>query len=213
MDLTRPFRTAIGRKNTEAVTGMLLLLFCVEHLAGNLLLLWPDPAPYHWYTESLGRSIIVRILEVGLFALFIVHIGLGWRMRLHQREIRKKNPRLPRPKDLATRSIGLTGIVILVFLVVHLVRFFVPNRLVREGAFDLYAEAHAAFGSVWYTLFYVLAMAALAFHLRHGIRSAIVSFRRVPPHVIPRLRAIGGWVAVIVPIGLAYIAVHILVMR
>ncbi len=201
----------MGRKNTEAVTGMLLLLFCVEHLAGNLLLLWPDPAPYHCYTESLGRSIIVRILEVALFALFVVHIGLGLRMRLHQRELRRKNPRIPKPKDLATRTIGLTGTVILIFLAVHLVRFFVPNRVVREGAFDLYAEAHLAFASAWYTTFYAVSMAALGFHLRHGIKSAIVSFKRVPAGLIPRLRTIGGWVAIVVPFGLAYIALHIYV--
>ncbi|MCX6141375.1 MAG: hypothetical protein NTX15_11220 [Candidatus Kapabacteria bacterium] len=209
MKLFRPFTTTAGRKNIEAVTGALLLLFCVEHLAANLFLLLNDPAPYRWYTESMGRSVFVRVLEVGLFGLFILHIGLGWAMRKRQREIRKMNPRIPKARDFATRTVGLTGVVILIFLVVHLVRFFLPNKVVRPEAFDLYNEAHQAFSSVWYTLLYVFAMAALAFHLRHGIASAIVSFKRVPPTLIPRLRVVGGWLAIIVPAGLAYIAVHI----
>lgn len=209
MKLLRSFSTTTGRKNIEAVTGALLLLFCVEHLAANLLLLLNDPAPYRWYTESMGRSSLIRLMEVGLFGLFIVHIGLGWRMRLRQREIRKMSPRLPKVKNFATRTVGLTGVVILIFLVVHLVRFFLPNKVVRPEVFDLYNEAHQAFSSFWYTLFYVFAMAALAFHLRHGIASAIVSFRRIPPMLIPRIRVVGGWLAIIVPAGLAYIAIHI----
>ncbi|MBP6510844.1 MAG: hypothetical protein KA339_09815 [Candidatus Kapabacteria bacterium] len=209
----RPFFTPMGRKNTEAVTGTLLLLFCVEHLAANLFLLWPDPAPYQWYTESLGRSLLIRIMEVGLFALFIVHIGLGMKMRLHQRRVRMMNPRIPKVTNFASRTVGYTGIVILIFLVIHLARFFVPNRITRPTTFDLYEQAHIAFANIWYMLFYVVSMAALGFHLRHGIKSAIFSFKRLPPSSIPQLRRVGGWLAIIIPAGLAYIAVHIFITQ
>lgn len=212
-NLLRPFTTPMGRKNTEAVTGTLLLFFCAEHLAANLFLLWPDPTPYQWYTESLGRSLLIRIMEVGLFALFFIHIGLGMKMRLHQRRIRKMNPRIPKVTNFATRTVGYTGIVILIFLVIHLARFFVPNRITRPETFDLYAQAHIAFADVWYMLFYVASMAALGFHLRHGIKSALFSFKRLPPSLIPKLRTVGGWMAIIIPAGLAYIAIHIYITQ
>ncbi len=51
------FTTPFGRKNLEASTGALLLLFMVEHLLANVMLLWNDSAPYRWYTETLGRAI------------------------------------------------------------------------------------------------------------------------------------------------------------
>ena len=101
----------------------------VEHFLANLMLLWDDPAPYHWYTETLGHSVFVRGLEVALFALFLLHIGIGIVMRVQHQRMLRNNPRAPRPKDFATKYVGYTGAFILIFLVVHLLKFFVPNRV------------------------------------------------------------------------------------
>lgn len=213
MRFLKYFTTVVGRKNTEAVTGMVLLLFCVEHLAGNSLLLLPNPSAFRWYTDTLGHSILVRVLEVAIFILFAIHIGLGIRMRLHRRKVLKRVKSKPISPSIATRTVGWTGTVILIFLVIHLARFFVPNRIVVDEQYDLYSDAWSAFASPWYTLFYVLAMIALGFHLKHGIKSSIVSFKRVPPSLIPRLRIAAVWMAVIVPAGLGYIAAHIYLVQ
>lgn len=204
--------TAYGRKNTEALSGTLLLAFMVEHFLANLLLLLDDPAPYQWYTETLGRAIVVRGLEVGLFALFLIHIGIGLHMRLQHRRLLRRHPEAPRPKDLSTRFVGWTGVIILVFLVVHLWRFFVPNRVQGLPDFDLYEQAHLAFSNVWYVLLYVVSMVALASHLRHGIRSALFSFKFLPKPLLPRIRNILSWIGFGTALGLAYIAVHIYVV-
>lgn len=209
MNFARYLTTPVGRKNTEAITGLLLLLFCVEHLAANTMLLLDDPSPYRWYTAVMGRSLIVRGMEVALAVLFVVHIGLGLTMRLHQRRMRRKNPRIPKARSWSTRTVGMTGVVILIFLVVHLQRFAMPNRVLGEMHFDLYSQAHLAFSNPWYTSFYVFSMAALGFHLHHGVRSAVVSFKRIPPAFIPRVRSLAVWTAMIVTVGLAYIAIHI----
>ena len=66
-----------SRKMIEASTGMLLLVFCVEHVLGNSMLLLSDPEPYRWYTETMGRALLIRIAEVVLFGLFAVHISTG----------------------------------------------------------------------------------------------------------------------------------------
>ena len=203
--------TPLGRKNIEAASGALLLLFMIEHFAANLLLLLNDPAPYRWYTETMGRSLLVRGLEVGLFALFVVHIAIGLWMRAHHRRLLRKNPRLPRPGTFATKYVGFTGVVILIFLVVHLLRFFVPNRLQSIPGHDLYTEARVAFSSAWYTAFYVFAMMALALHLKHGVRSALFSFKILPPRYVPRMRVLLSWTGFIVSAGLAYIAVHLFI--
>ena len=183
-------RTATGRKNLEAASGTVLLLFLVEHLVGNSMLLLSDPEPYRWYTSTLGRSIVVRILEIGLFLLFATHIGIGLMMRLHHMRLVKKKPNYPKPKSISTRFVGYTGAVILVFMVVHLWRFFLPHRVLNEANFDLYTQAHIAFSSVWYTLFYVASMIALASHLKHGIVSAVFSMKFVPRTAIPKLKKV-----------------------
>lgn len=206
------FTTPFGRKNLEASTGALLLLFMVEHLVANVMLLWNDSAPYRWYTETLGRAIVVRGMEIGLFLLFAVHIGVGLVMRLYHRKLQRKHPNLPRPKSLSSRFVGWTGTAILLFLVIHLWRFFWPNRVVGVDGFDLYAEARSAFSSVWYTTFYVICMVALASHLHHGIKSALFSFKFIPPKHVPLARKIGAGVGVGTSLGLAYIAVHLYVI-
>ncbi|CAN5525766.1 succinate dehydrogenase cytochrome b subunit [soil metagenome] len=205
------FTSAVGRKNAEATTGILLLVFLVEHMVGNLLLLLTDPAPYQWYTATLGHSILVRVLEVALFALFIGHIVIGYKIRFHHKQILKQKSHLRAPKNLFTRYVSYTGLAILLFMVVHLWRFFVPNRIMMVDSINLYAEAQMAFSSVWYTAFYVIAMAMLSFHLVHGIRNAVVSFKRIPKRWIPRLRKGSVYVAVIVPAVLSYIVLHVFV--
>jgi len=205
------FTSAVGRKNAEATTGTLLLVFLVEHMVGNLLLLSTDPAPYQWYTATLGHSIFVRILEIALFALFLGHIVIGYMIRFHHRRIMRQKSHLREPKNVFTRYVSYTGLAILIFMVVHLWRFFVPNRITMVDSIDLYAEATAAFSNVWYTLFYGVAMAMLSFHLVHGIRNAVVSFKRIPKRWIPRLRRVSVWVAVIVPAVLTYTVVHVYV--
>ncbi|MBI2794002.1 MAG: hypothetical protein HYX66_05035 [Ignavibacteria bacterium] len=206
-------RTPLGRKNLEALTGALLLLFLVEHLIGNALLLLSNPEPYRWYTASLGTSIFVRVLEGALFALFITHIVVGLVMRLHHRQIQRRNPNLPKPKYFSTRFVGYTGVVILIFLIIHLLRFFIPNRILETKGFDLYTEAHSAFASLPYTAFYTLSMLALASHLRHGIRSSLFSFRFIPRQNIARIKTIASWTGVIVPLGLAGIALWLYVVE
>lgn len=206
------FTTPFGRKNLEASTGALLLLFMVEHLLANVMLLWNDPAPYRWYTETLGRAILVRGMEIGLFLLFAVHIGIGLIMRLYHRKLQRKHPNLPKPKSISTRLVGWTGTAILLFLVIHLWRFFWPNRVLGLTDFDLYAEARMGFSSVWYTLFYVASMLALASHLQHGIKSALFNFKFIPPKRVPLARKIGAAVGVGTSLGLAYIAIHLYVV-
>ncbi len=206
--------TVRGRKMVEASTGTLLLAFCVEHVLGNSLLLLSDPAPYRWFTETMGHALAIRIAEVALFALFALHIGLGLYMRRqHQRFLRQHPAKRPQ-QTISTRLVGWTGMVILIFLVVHLDRFFIPNRFAANGAAaDLYTMAHEAFASPWYTLFYVVCMVALASHLHHGIRSAFFSFRFIPPHMVPRVRNSVSRVGLVTPLALAYIAVHIYVVQ
>lgn len=205
-------KTPIGRKNLEALSGTLLLLFLIEHLIGNSLLLLSDPGPYNWYTATLGSSWLTRILELALLIVFVTHISVGMVMRAHHRRIQLRNPNLPKPKKLSTRFIGYTGIIILIFLIIHLIRFFVPNRIMSTEGFDLFTEAHIAFSSLLYTMFYVISMIALASHLHHGIGSAMFSFKLIPRKQVPTIRTIGSWIGLVAPLLLGYIAVHLYII-
>lgn len=211
MGFLNTLSTVRGRKNLEAVTGMLLLVFCVEHLLANSMLLLSNPEPYRWYTTQLGRAVATRCAEVLLFGLFITHIGMGLFMRYNHMKLLRRVPFIPKPASFSTRYVGWTGFAILVFLAVHLVTFFVPNRIQHIAGFDLYTQAHETFANPWYVLFYVLSMLALSSHLSHGIKSAVVSFKAIPPRKLPRIRKITGIVALVTPLALGYVAIHLLV--
>ncbi len=202
-------RTTLGRKNIEALSGVLLLLFCFEHLIGNSLLLLPDVEWYTWYTEWMGRLAIVRLAEILLFLVLGVHIAIGIRMRMVYLKFRANNPNAPAPRSASSRFVGSTGVMILVFLVVHLERFFLPNRVFTDSSFHLVSEVHTAFTSTWYTMFYVASMFFLGFHLQHGIASAVVSLPFLSPRAIGSARKAARLTAVIVSAGLAYIAIHL----
>lgn len=209
--MKRPFqlsvRTVVGRKNIEALSGSLLLAFMVEHAAANALLLLRNPAPYQWYVNFMGRWMLVRGLEVALFTLFAIHIGLGVYIRWQHRTVRKRLPRPPRVQPLATRYVGWTGGVILMFLIVHLATFFLPHRITAVPGFNLYERAHQVFSSGWYTLLYVVSMAALGLHVHHGIRSAMFSFTMIPRDRVPGIRSVLSWTGVVTTALLGLIAV------
>lgn len=214
LEVVRGLGTVRSRKMIEASTGMLLLAFCVEHVLGNSMLLLSDPGPYRWYTETMGRALLIRIAEVALFGLFAVHIGVGLYMRWQHMTFVRAHPEKRPKQTLSTRLVGWTGAVILIFLVIHLERFFLRHRFAEEGAPpDVYMMAHEAFASPWYTAFYVVCMVALASHLHHGIRSAFFSFKFIRPSMVPRVRSAVARVGLITPLLLGYIAVHICVVH
>jgi succinate dehydrogenase/fumarate reductase cytochrome b subunit len=94
-------------------------LFLIEHFSGNALLLLKDPAPYLWYTEVMGNSFIVRILEVALLGTFAIHISVGLYMRWNYLKLKKRVATIKPPKSMASRFVGATEVIILLFLVVH----------------------------------------------------------------------------------------------
>ncbi|NQW29172.1 MAG: hypothetical protein HQ472_01495 [Ignavibacteria bacterium] len=207
--IKRNFGTVSGRKKLEAYSGSLLLLFLLEHLCGNILLLNSNQAPYLWYTEVMGNSLIVRVLEIALLGTFALHITVGLYMRLNYLKLKKRVVNMKPPKSISSRFVGVTGAVILLFLIVHLWNFFIPNRVYTNQDYNLYEAAHLAFSSVYYTGFYVFCMTMLAYHLHHGIRSAFATVKPLKPQLMPRFISVVSMLGLLTPLALAYICVHL----
>ncbi len=188
------------------------MLFLVEHFLANVLLLCSNPIYYQSYEQWITSLYGVRFLEYSLLAVFAVHIGNGVLLKLYQQRLKKKMQRTSRSSKPSTQFVGRTGLIILLFLVVHLAQFFVPGRLDSAHQPDMYTEARIVFSSVWYVLFYLVCMAALAMHLHHGIRSAFFSFRWVPARYVTRIRSVISFLGVVATVGLAYIALHLYIV-
>jgi len=169
------FYSTVGRKLVMALTGFFLCAFLVEHLYGNLLLYKMDGGKsFNEWGEFLVGNIIIRTIEIGLFAGFIIHIIDGFMLTLANRKARPVRYAVSRQSGNSTwysRNMGLTGAVILVFLVIHLKTFFVPYRF-GEASHSMAIAVVQAFESAAYSALYILSMVLLGAHLNHGFQSA-----------------------------------------
>ena len=153
-----------------------LFLTVYERMAaddpGNLLLLKQDGgASFDAYAELLPSLLIIRIIEIGLFAVFFLHIFSGTVLWFQNRAARPERYNVNKPQEnssLFSRTMFLTGSIVFIFLVVHIKTFWVASRYYHDEYPSMYKIAVTAFADPLYSLFYVLAVALLAFHLRHG---------------------------------------------
>ncbi|MCS6896317.1 MAG: succinate dehydrogenase cytochrome b subunit [Bacteroidia bacterium] len=206
--------TSVGRKVIMAATGLFLITFLIVHLAGNLLLLRGDGgAAFNAYAEFMSTNPAIRILEIALFAGFILHIYQGLYFILRERKSRPQGYALNAANansSIFSRTMRLSAVVVLVFLVVHLRHFFVEHR-VLGSPLTMYESCKAAFENPYYSAFYVVSMVLLAFHLAHGFYSGLQTLGLIMNSRIERIvKWIGAGLAFAIPLGFAIIPMYFL---
>jgi len=226
------FSSSIGKKVLMAITGLSLVGFLVFHLIGNLLLFF-GPASLNAYSNWLIVNPLVVPAEIGLLALFVVHIfeaATNWLTNRNARPVPYYNAtrRLfgygwagkPSRKNVASTTMIVTGIVILVFVVIHLIQFkFGPNYPVTSAAYgtpgirDLYRLDVQNFTNSVIVGFYVICLALIGFHLWHGITSALNSLGIDHPRYTPTMLRISRVVAVVIAAGFIAIPLWIYFVR
>lgn len=168
-------RSTIGRKVLMALTGLVLVLFVVEHALGNLLV-FAGPAALNQYAAILKASPPV-LWSARLFLLACVALHIWAAVSLtRQNQASRPVAYAKLEPQVATRSARLMrvgGFVILGFIIFHLLHFTVGT--IHPGyAFshtDVYGNVVSAFQVPWVVLVYLVAMVALLGHLRHGVWS------------------------------------------
>jgi succinate dehydrogenase / fumarate reductase cytochrome b subunit len=207
----RFFNSSVGKKIVMSLTGLFLAIFLVEHLAGNLLLLKSDGGQaYNDYARFMGGNPIVRILEIGLLSLILLHIVNGIRLWLANRAARGKgygSYKLDENTTLQARMMKLSAALVLLFLVIHLRKFWVPARF--QGEHDVASLVYYTFQQPFYVLFYLVALTVVGYHLRHGFQSAFqtLGFRTKRYQALIEFIAVLFWF--VVPVGFAIIPVYI----
>jgi succinate dehydrogenase / fumarate reductase cytochrome b subunit len=220
------YSSTVGRKFITGLTGALLVGFLLVHLGGNLTLL-VSPGLFNTYThhlESLG--ILLYAVEIVLLAIFIAHIVTALGVQLGKRRARPKGYAVnaskggPSRKTLASRSMIVTGLVLLVFLPLHVWMFKFnqgrPSPYMQHGGRelrDLYTIVVIAFKNPAIAWGYAAVMFLLGFHLRHGFWSALQSLGALNRRLLPLVYAAGLVVAlllasgfILLPLWLHYVA-------
>jgi len=208
--------SSIGSKFLIALTGFLLFLFLVSHLAGNLLFI-AGPDAFNRYSHALVSNPLILLAEAGLVGIFLVHLfktvtGFAAN-RLARPEryashkwARRKNHRSR--KSLSSTTMILTGTITLLFVVTHLATFkFGPYYETAEGIRDIYRLQLAVFSNPGYVAFYLVAMSVIGFHLWHGVSSAAQSFGLNSPQWTPRIIWTGQLLTAVITAGFALLPV------
>ena len=174
------FSSSIGRKWIVALTGIILVLFVVGHLVGNLsVFLGPDAInAYALFLQGLGE--ILWVIRIVLLACVVLHIWFT--ITLWRENLKARPQKYAVKNDLGTtvyvRLMRLSGLVVLAFVLFHLAEFtwqaFNPEFRTwvdAQGRHDVYRMIIAGFSNPFVSAFYILAIGLLAMHLSHGIAS------------------------------------------
>src|ERR1035437_2677443 len=212
MTIQQFINSSLGRKTVMAATVLFLCVFLVEHLYGNILLFFTDGgAAFVAYSHDAVRSIIIRSVEVFLFAAILLHIVQATyltRQNSVARPVKYAVYKVNETSSWFSRNMGITGSLILFFTVVHLWQFFLPYRITGdiggEGQMNVAQAVKEAFHNGWYVLLYVAAVTVLSFHLNHGFQSAFRSLGLKSKKYAKLLSLTGSFFAfIIVGVGFA----------
>jgi len=142
------------------LTGIFLILFLIVHVGLNACIWAMDGGVmFNKAAHFMGANIVPRLLEVGLFAGFLLHMFQGWSLELTNRAARKKGYAVNmgnKGSKWYSRSMGILGTLLFLFLVMHLSRCCsLLNWLSFSGlAFDAwFSKCFQDFGSQQSPLF------------------------------------------------------------
>jgi len=210
------FKSSIGLKVIMAVSGIALILFVVGHLLGNLQVFLGQEV-FNDYAEFL-KSIPGPLwaARIGLLVMLVLHIVSAVKLKQRNRDAR---PERYQHEDtvrasLASRTMFLTGVLILAFIIYHLCHLtwgvILPDnysRLDGQGRHDVYTALVLGFLNPAVAASYIFFVAVLGFHLSHAIASFFQTLGFNHPRYTPCIERAGSALAVI--IALAYISIPV----
>ena len=219
--LVRLFGASIGRKLLAATTGFLLLAFLIGHLFGNLKVFQGQEA-LNSYAEFLQGHPLVWVFRAGLLTVFVLHMWATLSLARENRAARPVPYARYRPKaaTLVSRSMVVSGVLILLFVVIHLLHFTfgVIGPAGAEFAraheqLDVYTMVVQSFQNPWIAGGYTVAMLVLGLHLLHGASSAFQTFGARHESYDGLIKAFSLAVVAVLALGNAAIALLVFLGR
>jgi succinate dehydrogenase / fumarate reductase cytochrome b subunit len=213
----RLFSSSVGTKLLMGLTGAALFVYMVLHLAGNALI-FAGPEIFNEYSHRLISNPLIIPIEIGLLAIFLIHIYKAIRMWMANTAARpvaytkKEMAGHTSRKSLSSSTMIWSGLFILLFVVIHVKQFkfgswyqTVSDSPVR----DLWRTEVEVFQNPLWVVVYVIATLLVGLHLRHGFASAFQSLGLDHPVYTRRLTLIGIGFALLIGVGLAIIPVWV----
>jgi len=227
------FTSSVGKKLVMSLTGLFLISFLVVHVGLNACIWANDNGEmFNKAAHFMGDTIVIRIMEVGLFIGFIIHIVQGYVLEsknLARRGTGYKINLANKGSKWYSRTMGLLGTLLFLFLIMHINHFWIHSRLGNVASIEPLSEIvypsnpnkpyHNVYALMIQTfsgsknllvvILYVLGCISLAYHLLHGFQSAFRTLGLHNKKYIGIVQAVGAGFAIIVPLAFAMMPISI----
>lgn len=205
--ISSAFTSSIGKKFVVGITGLFLCSFLVVHCIINSLIFLNDGGEtFNLGAEFMGTNPIIRTMEIVLFIGLLAHIVQSLLLQAQNRKAR--------PVGYAaydgnanskwySRSMAILGILLLIFLIIHLKHFWVVSRFtdhITSGEETLFEEMLEVFENPIIVAIYVLAQFSLGYHLLHGFQSGFQTMGWNHKKYTPIIKTTGVVFAVVFPL-------------
>jgi succinate dehydrogenase / fumarate reductase cytochrome b subunit len=208
-------KSSVGRKVVMALSGLFLLVFLLQHLAINLLSVI-NPETFNEVSHFMGTNAIVQFaLQPVLIGGILIHYIMGIILTIKNKKARPIgyiSDNQAANSSWVSRNMIVTGIMIFLFLILHMGQFWIHEINVKffgndwsgliEGTekFRYWKDLHTVMSQPVYAGIYTVAIIFLGLHLAHGFASTFQSVGFRHGKYTPTLAKIGKVYAVLVPL-------------
>jgi len=216
--LSNSLGSSIGKKLLMSITGIFIIVFVAVHVSGNSLLFKNDGGlAFNAYSSLMSTNPLIQMVSKVNYALILLHVIYAIVLTRKNQSARPVGYAIPGgsvSSSWASRNMMLLGIILFVFLIIHLRGFWYEMHygnlgLDSNGNKDLYAIVVAAYSQWWYAGIYVISMIALSFHLSHGFSSTFQSLGLNHTKYTPFIKLVGRLFSIIVPLLFALMPIYL----
>ena len=203
--------SSIVRKFIMALSGLFLIIFLITHLVINSLTLASSKDLFNEAAHFMATNPIIYAMQYVLALGFIIHIGMGIKLTIQNKRARSQEyvyNKMTKNTDLSSRSMIVSGGLVIVFLALHLRDYFYQMKFVGlpEGTTD-YDLVVNLFTNPYYTAVYVIAFIVLGIHLNHGFKSAFQSMGANHKKYNPLIKIVSTAYSIVIALGFSTIAI------
>ena len=215
------FSASIGKKLLMSLAGLFLVVYLVLHLGINItIILCSTTETFNKAAHFMGTNPVIKVMEFVLFGGFFLHMIYGVIVNIKNMQARPVGYKVSNNSQLSffSKYMMHTAIVITIFLVLHLLDFYIKGKVLGDAPdvtyggvtmHDLGALVLARFKIGWVVIVYVVALLGLGFHLHHGFQSAFQTLGLNHPVYTPIIKAIGLIYSIFITVGFISIPIVI----
>lgn len=221
------WQSNLFQKWLMAISGLLLVLFLLGHLSGNLLVFLGREHinEYAHGLRTMGHGMIIWVVRLGLLSFFVLHVTSAITLARRNREARpqKYHKVESRASTMASRSMLYSGLLLLSYVLYHLAHFTwgvvhseyyaktcPPSAECMDCIPDVYGMIVSSFQQPLISVLYVLAMIMVGLHLNHAIASAVQTLGVTNRRIVPLMRVMGPALSVIIALGFSSVPLAII---